>query len=176
MYAIEAMTMVESKFVAVTSDSNKGWTVMAILGIGVDLVNIPRITALLSRRDSQRFASRILSPDELALWQSIPLNRRVQFLAVRYVPSNFTRFSTHFIIYRWGVKEAAYKAMFPVVRPTWKDLTYHGAKVADDGQWLKPSLTYRPPASSIPVIGRIHVSVSHDGDYVYASVLVEGYS
>ncbi|KIK06762.1 hypothetical protein K443DRAFT_88550 [Laccaria amethystina LaAM-08-1] len=132
---------------------------MAILGIGVDLVNIPRITALLSRRDSQRFASRILSPDELALWQSIPLNRRVQFLAVR-----------------WGVKEAAYKAMFPVVRPTWKDLTYHGAKVADDGQWLKPSLTYRPPASSIPVIGRIHVSVSHDADYVYASVLVDGYS
>lgn len=151
-------------------------SVMPILGIGVDLVNIPRITALLSRRDPQRFASRILSPDELALWHSMPLNRRVQFLAVRYVPSNFTRFSTHFSTYRWGVKEAAYKAMFPVARPTWKDLTYHGAKVADNGQWRKPSLTYRPPASSIPVIGQIHVSVSHDGDYVYASVLVEGYS
>ena len=148
-------------------------SVMPILGIGVDLVNIPRITALLSRRDPQRFASRILSPDELALWHSMPLNRRVQFLAVRYVPSNFTRFSTHFSTYRWGVKEAAYKAMFPVARPTWKDLTYHGAKVADN---RKPSLTYRPPASSIPVIGQIHVSVSHDGDYVYASVLVEGYS
>ncbi|EDR12832.1 uncharacterized protein LACBIDRAFT_311732 [Laccaria bicolor S238N-H82] len=134
-------------------------TSMAILGIGVDLVNIPRITALLSRRDPQRFASRILSSDELALWQSMPLNRRVQFLAVR-----------------WGVKEAAYKAMFPVARPTWKDLTYHGAKVADNGQWQKPSLTYRPPGSSIPVIDQIHVSVSHDGDYVYASVLVEGYS
>lgn len=71
---------------------------------------------------------------------------------------------------RWCVKEAAYKAVYPVVKPTWKELTYHGAS-----KDKKPFLEYRPlEAQNVKKIGDAHVSISHDGEYVYSSVLVEG--
>jgi holo-[acyl-carrier protein] synthase len=67
---------------------------------------------------------------------------------------------------RWAAKEAAYKAMYPRFRPTWKDLDVAKA----DG--LKPSLRYC--ASGAGKLGlRFHLSVSHDGDYTVATVLVE---
>lgn len=59
---------------------------MPILGIGVDLVHVPRIVSLIKRRGSGRLASRILSQEELARWKEIPSNdepRSVRFLAVR---------------------------------------------------------------------------------------------
>lgn len=53
---------------------------MCILGIGVDVVHVPRIAALLSRYP-QRLASRILSPQEAV--QSDMLADPT-FIAVRY--------------------------------------------------------------------------------------------
>jgi holo-[acyl-carrier protein] synthase len=61
---------------------------MAILGIGVDVVYLPRILALLNRRRPDRFASRILSTTEYGQWQALQISdapNRVQFLAVRYI-------------------------------------------------------------------------------------------
>ena len=60
---------------------------MAILGIGVDVVHLPRILALLNRRRPDRFASRILSTTEYGQWQALQISDaqdRAQFLAVRY--------------------------------------------------------------------------------------------
>lgn len=37
---------------------------MTILGIGVDIVHLPRIAALIARRGREPLAKRILSPDE----------------------------------------------------------------------------------------------------------------
>ncbi|KAJ6614308.1 4'-phosphopantetheinyl transferase superfamily [Mycena sp. CBHHK59/15] len=119
---------------------------MSVLGIGVDVVHVPRIAALLSRRNPQRFASRILSPQEAA---QTHLLADPTFLAVR-----------------WAVKEAAYKALYPKFRPSWKDLTYHGLR---NGH--KPVLLYHPSPNNN--LGDMHVSVSHDGEYVFASVLVQ---
>jgi holo-[acyl-carrier protein] synthase len=58
------------------------------------------------------------------------------------------------------------------VSPTWKELTYRGS---NEESGVKPTLKYHPflPYESRKV-GRIHVSVSHDGNYVLATVLVEG--
>jgi holo-[acyl-carrier protein] synthase len=53
---------------------------MSILGIGVDVVHIPRIAALLNRYP-QRLASRILSPHEAV--ESHLLADKT-FIAVRY--------------------------------------------------------------------------------------------
>jgi phosphopantetheinyl transferase (holo-ACP synthase) len=76
------------------------------------------------------------------------------------------------ITFRWGVKEAAYKALYPTVVTTWKEMTYRRLGEVTSGQ--KPTLTYHPFKSDrVGKVGRIHVSVSHDGDYVFASVLVE---
>jgi len=70
------------------------------------------------------------------------------------------------------VKEAAYKALYPVVRATWKDLTYRSITQGQNGH--KPALLYRPVLlEELTKVGKMHVSVSHDGEYVFASVLVE---
>jgi len=131
---------------------------MSILGIGVDLVYSPRIASLLNRRKPGRLASRILSLEEIFHWEALQASDdacRVRFLAVR-----------------WAVKEAAYKAMYPIVVPTWKELTYRGLGEASN-VW-KPELVYTPvlPEEGKKV-GKMHVSVSHDGEYVFTSVLVE---
>ena len=58
--------------------------------------------------------------------------------------------------------------MYPVVKASWKEFTYE--KISK-----KPTLRYDPTLhANRHKIGRIHVSVSHDGDYVYSSVLIEG--
>ena len=58
--------------------------------------------------------------------------------------------------------------MYPVVKASWKELTYE----KNSG---KPTLRYDPILyANRYKIGRTHVSVSHDGDYVYSSVLIEG--
>ncbi|RPD61868.1 4'-phosphopantetheinyl transferase [Lentinus tigrinus ALCF2SS1-7] len=127
---------------------------MGILGIGVDVLHVPRILRLLQRPVASRFAQRILSSQEHDIWNGIPASddaRRTRFLAVR-----------------WSIKEAAYKAVYPTLCPTWKDFTFHS--LSTDGT-RKPLLEYHSQGEQL--LGRIHASVSHDGDYVYTTVLVE---
>ncbi|KAF8195965.1 hypothetical protein K438DRAFT_1826808 [Mycena galopus ATCC 62051] len=96
-----------------------------------------------------RLASRILSPHEAS---------QTHLLA-----------DPKYIAVRWAVKEAAYKALYPHHIPTWKELTYYGL-----ANGRKPALVYTParPGDS-KKLGDIQVSVSHDGEYVFASVLVQ---
>lgn len=62
--------------------------------------------------------------------------------------------------------------MYPIVRPTWKEFTYCGLGQGQSGH--KPTLLYRPHALvDLSKIGPTHISVSHDGDYIFVSVLVE---
>lgn len=60
------------------------------------------------------------------------------------------------------MKEAAYKALYPR-RPTWKDLTYSSF---DKRSKSKPELVLHSAVDT-----RLDVSVSHDGEYIVASVL-----
>lgn len=69
-----------------------------------------------------------------------------------------------FLAVRWAVKEAAYKALSPLYKPTWKHLTV--SKVP--GGRGKPSITFE---GFVEV--KLHVSVSHDGEYTVANVLAE---
>ena len=70
-----------------------------IVGIGTDIVHIPRIARLFQQHGS-RFASKILHPREQATLQELhPVPRKVEFLAGR-----------------WAAKEAAFKAL-PSVSP-----------------------------------------------------------
>ncbi|KAF9006444.1 4'-phosphopantetheinyl transferase [Cyathus striatus] len=128
---------------------------MSILGIGVDLVHVPRIMALITRRTPHRFATRILNDQEFSQMKSLDeptLHDYARFLSVR-----------------WAVKEAAYKAMFPTVYPTWKELSYRGIE-----GFNKPSVAYHPFDRRDGLkIGPIHLSVSHDGEYVVATVIAE---
>lgn len=80
--------------------------------------------------------------------------------------------------YRWAIKEAAYKAVYPTAKPTWKEFTF--AKTDDDVANLKPELVYHPPEIRVrtpDVVAkdtmRMHASVSHDGEYIFATVLAQ---
>jgi holo-[acyl-carrier protein] synthase len=144
---------------------------MTILGIGVDVLHLPRLSRHLS---DNRLARRILSPAELRDYLALPKEengKRIRFLGVRCAPllcsvdpcpvSQSTR--------RWAVKEAAYKAVYPALKPTWKEFRLR--KVAGRP---KPDLVYHPKDNLLSLkLGRIHTSVSHDQDYVFATVVVE---
>ncbi|EJD53839.1 4'-phosphopantetheinyl transferase [Auricularia subglabra TFB-10046 SS5] len=123
-----------------------------LLGVGVDVLHVPRLRALLLRRSPEQFARRILCNVEQEQYQAIGASRRVRFLAVRHVPA-------------WALKEAAYKAFYPAMKLTWKD-------VAIQRHGPKPSLVLCSSLSK-NLTGPVHCSVSHDGDYVFATVIAE---
>ena len=139
---------------------------MGIIGIGIDIVHIPRIASLVARRSPTKLATRILSPSELREWEA--LFPRTSAIPVSVTGSNLDGIVVEkwfgYLVVRWAIKEAAYKALFPVYKPTWKDLTVSKA-LADGG---KPSLTFKGPLEV-----KLHVSVSHDGEYAVANVLAE---
>ena len=151
---------------------------MGVLGIGVDILRVPRIAALVQRKSALRLASRILSQPELSVWNNMvnkDADTRLRFLAVRYViwsdarrRASLTRGPT--LSHRWSVKEAAYKALYPHARPTWKELTFLDGPSHINGK--KPVLRYLPEHSATPSV-LLHASISHDGDYVFATVLAE---
>ncbi|KAF9779274.1 4'-phosphopantetheinyl transferase [Thelephora terrestris] len=138
---------------------------MGIIGIGIDIVHAPRIASLVARRTPQKLATRILSPNELREWKTIcppallPLPQTGKELDV-FMAEKWFRFLT----VRWAVKEAAYKALFPLYKPTWKDLTVFKAS----GNGGKPGLAFEKFGEV-----SLHVSVSHDGEYTVANVLAE---
>ncbi|HAQ1852087.1 TPA: 4'-phosphopantetheinyl transferase superfamily protein, partial [Enterococcus faecium] len=53
-----------------------------IKGIGIDAVELPRITRLIEEKP--KFIARILTSDEMKLFQSLPFHRQVEFLGGRY--------------------------------------------------------------------------------------------
>ena len=140
---------------------------MGIIGVGIDIVHTPRIASLVARRTPMKLATRILSPSELREWQTLspPISSAPASIAERELDVVVAEKWFRFLAVRWAIKEAAYKALFPFYKPTWKDLTV--SKVpADNG---KPSLTFQNSAKV-----KLHVSVSHDGEYTVANVLAEG--
>ena len=139
---------------------------MGIIGVGVDILHTPRIASLVVRRSPTKFAKRILSLSELREWET--LYPRTSSAPTPVAESSLGVVAGEkwfrFLTVRWAIKEAAYKALFPVYKPTWKDLTV--SKPLPDGG--KPSLTF---GGSTGV--KLHVSVSHDGGYTVANVLAE---
>jgi holo-[acyl-carrier protein] synthase len=72
-------------------------------------------------------------------------------------------------VQRWAVKEAAYKALYPAHVATWKELTYRSLH-----EGTRPSLVLQSVRLQQQIVDvKLHVSVSHDGDYVFASVVAE---
>jgi holo-[acyl-carrier protein] synthase len=143
---------------------------MTILGIGVDILHLPRLFRHLS---DNRLARRILSPAEFCDYLALPKEddgKRMHFLGVRCAPLLCRPVSSVSIDRRrWAVKEAVYKAVNPALKPTWKEFTLR--KVTGSP---KPDLVYHPKDDLLSLkLGRIHTSVSHDQDYVFATVIAE---
>ena len=142
---------------------------MGIIGVGIDIVHVPRIVSLVARRTPAKFAARILSQNEFSEWETLlsPPTTSTSTVTARNPNTSIVTETpewVRFLTVRWAVKEAAYKALFPNYEPTWKDLSV--SKEPSDGG--KPRVRFRKFENV-----RLHVSVSHDGEYAVANVLAE---
>jgi phosphopantetheine--protein transferase-like protein len=69
--------------------------------------------------------------------------------------------------FRWASKEAVYKALQPRHSPSWKDISILPASSACP----KPTVVFENKLGEERL--KAHLSISHDGDYLIAGVLVE---
>ncbi len=124
-----------------------------IIGTGIDIVSIVRIKKA-EKRWGRRFLERILTEDELAYY----LNHKLPhtYLAGRFAAKEATvkAFGTGFS------RGITWKDIEVVKMPTGKpEIALHGEiKKLSDTMNLK----------------NIHISISHDGDYAIAQVILEG--
>ncbi len=119
---------------------------MAILGIGVDVVDIGRFDRLVERW-GERVLDRLFTPVELEY--GMKKGRRESLAGT------------------FAAKEAFVKALGGRWTLSWKDM-----EVLRDGSG-RPLIRFDP--SKVPFrVWRVHLSISHDGGYAMASCVVEG--
>ncbi|MGT2888122.1 holo-ACP synthase [Streptococcus didelphis] len=114
-----------------------------IFGHGIDLQEVSAVEKANQR--SPRFARKVLTPKEYETFQSFSGKRQVFYLAGR-----------------WSAKEAFSKAMGTGIGK----LSFRDIEVLSDDKG-------RPYISKSPFEGRSFVSISHSGDFVQASVILE---
>ncbi|KAJ5675708.1 hypothetical protein N7462_008605 [Penicillium macrosclerotiorum] len=154
--------------------------------IGTDIVHLPRITRLLQRPGYlTRFTRRILSEHEqhdfhVRFKDTIAPN----FHSSSCPPSNvgsqppITPEMTRWLAGRFAAKEAARKAAPDGAASIgWKDVvvrTQEARGTEIQGTSRRPEVVYLGPDAheSLARVGRL--SISHDGDYVVATVLAAG--
>ncbi|WFC98264.1 hypothetical protein MYAM1_000989 [Malassezia yamatoensis] len=179
-------------------------TKLAVLGVGVDLVYLPRMRSLVSRH-AQRLSCGSLSgslsqvprfatpqrQDEKPSQESL-LSAAAQHFAKRTLSSlestawhQQAPFMQHedrlrFLATRWACKEAAYKAVYPHIHLRARDISMSRGETrltAKPQLQLDPQKIYRSlDGASVTELAHqltLHASISHDGDYVIASVLAE---
>ena len=132
------------------------------INIGTDIVHIPRITNLLHRRRNSlvRFTNRILSDSERADFESI--------LASKNVNANkmFSPDVSRWIAGRFAAKEAARKASpLGAASVGWRDVVVHVPRLHHVEGSVRPEIVYLHATT----VGKL--SISHDGEYVVATVL-----
>jgi len=141
-----------------------------VLGVGVDVVRVPRVAGVLARH-GERFLRRAFHPGEARHARALPTaEARHAYLASR-----------------WAVKEATLKAFgrwriaFPEVSVV-ADAAPPPPPLAASGD-LPPRLRRSPPALRLDgaakelaaalSVSAAHVSLSHDGEYAAAHVVLE---
>ncbi|MFA9556645.1 holo-ACP synthase [Evansella sp. AB-rgal1] len=115
-----------------------------ISGIGLDLVELPRIRALYERSPS--FAKRILTEEELAVFETLKNNRKMEYLAGRF-----------------SAKEAFSKAMGTGIGKT---VSFQDIQVLNDESG-------KPFFVTNMIHNKIHLSITHTEHYAAAQVIIE---
>ncbi|ATZ12282.1 holo-ACP synthase [Erwinia amylovora] len=125
---------------------------MAILGLGSDIVEIARISAVISR-SGDRLAQRVLSENEWLQYQAH--QQPVRFLAKRF-----------------AVKEAAAKAFGTGIRG---GLAFNQFEVYND-ELGKPGLRFLQHAQEMARqlgVAHVHVTLADERHYACATVIIE---
>jgi holo-[acyl-carrier protein] synthase len=124
-----------------------------ILGVGVDLVHIPRIRQAIERWQ-ERFLDRVFTPDEVAY-----ARRR--------------RDPAEHLAARFAAKEATLKALGTGLSMgiRWREVEVRRAR----GERPRVALSGRlADIGAAQGVRALHVSLTHDGEYAMAQVLAEG--
>jgi holo-[acyl-carrier protein] synthase len=118
-----------------------------IIGIGIDIVELDRISKVISRQP--KFVDRILTPSEKERFLSLEGTRQIEFVAGRF-----------------AAKEAFVKAIGTGISSSysWKDIE---VRKEDNG---------RPILVVTGVEDKLHLSISHSKTYAVAQVLIESLS
>ncbi len=124
-----------------------------IVGIGVDVVHIPRIRSAIERWQ-ERFLERVFTPDEVAY-----ARRR--------------RDPAEHLAARFAAKEATLKALGTGLSMgvRWREVEVRRARGEGPRIALSGRLAEIGASRGVRVF---HVSLTHDGDYAMAQVLAEG--
>ncbi|KAG0141627.1 hypothetical protein CROQUDRAFT_674013 [Cronartium quercuum f. sp. fusiforme G11] len=163
-----------------------------IFGVGIDILDIRRLHRIVSRSDPSRsrFIKRILSSEELSSteWKEIVGDADdTSKKSLTGAASSHSEKELLYLANRWTAKEAAFKALYPFYRPTWKELNVlknqpirlaymfepsnlHSA-FFESLSFKKPTIHFRPELRSELPMPLLNVSISHDGNYVVAIVV-----
>lgn len=114
-----------------------------IYGHGIDLQDISAIQRAYDKKQS--FAHKILTAKELELFQTLKAPRTYEFLAGR-----------------WAAKEAFSKAL----GTGFVGLSFQDIEILKDSKGA-------PIVTVSPFEGKVHLSISHSGSFVQASVILE---
>jgi holo-[acyl-carrier protein] synthase len=127
-----------------------------IYGIGTDVCKVPRIAAALER-SGERFARKILGPDEFTVFQE--RSARSPLRGVRYAATRF------------AAKEAFSKALGLGLRPP---MSWHAAQLLNDDLG-KPYMACGGALGDFMLQNGLvaHISVSDEEEYAVAYAIVE---
>lgn len=114
-----------------------------IKGIGVDITDIARVQKAAARRDG--FAERVLTPAELAVYQTLTEKRQAEYLTGRF-----------------SAKESYSKAYGTGFGP----ISFQDIEILDNAQG-------RPVVTKHPFAGPAHVSISHTDTLAMTEVILE---
>eukprot|EP00656_Telonema_subtile_P041978 TRINITY_DN47352_c0_g1_i1.p1 TRINITY_DN47352_c0_g1~~TRINITY_DN47352_c0_g1_i1.p1 ORF type:complete len:156 (-),score=44.41 TRINITY_DN47352_c0_g1_i1:276-743(-) len=131
-----------------------------IFGLGVDIVQVSRIRGTFLRF-GDRFLKRAYHEEEIKQFKQIYMSNGDHQAGIQHLAS------------RWAVKEAAYKAF-----GRWR-LDFREIRLGGAGPRSPPELILEGEAAERAAEVRIvrrHVSLSHDGDYAIAQVILEASS
>ncbi|KAJ3223224.1 hypothetical protein HDU81_009313 [Chytriomyces hyalinus] len=151
-----------------------------ILGLGCDIVHLPRIAALLSRTRAKDCALNLNAP---VIVHQPRVDRFASFIFGGTESSEMKAFQaafgarddslecaqrlTRYLASRFAVKEACFKAMYPHYTLQWADVVISRSERGKPELSLSKQVTDKlGPISS-------HVSISHDGDYAMATAIFE---
>jgi holo-[acyl-carrier protein] synthase len=116
---------------------------MMISGIGIDIIELNRIKTIIDRQP--KFIQRILTENELLVYEKLTVERRIEFLAGRF-----------------AAKEAYAKANGTGIG---NQLSFLDIEIQPD--------SFGKPQIIAPVKEGVHLSISHSRDYAVAQVVLE---
>lgn len=134
---------------------------MLPVGVGTDIVYLPRVRAIIERWGGLRFATRILSQKEIV--ENRSLVNSWAFLASRYQHSVNEFLNSCYHHFRFASKEAVFKALSGERRLLWREFAINRRSPLGSPTVCLPA--------DLEDKYKVFLSVSHDGDYVFASAL-----